>query len=57
MVIIVICPGNISNKSSAIGTKEVFLKGNMYHFSVDYNSIDNSNILNIRKLLMVKSST
>ena len=28
----------------------------MYNFSVDYNSIDKSDILNIRKYLMIKNN-
>ena len=43
------CLGSISNKLGAIDTKEVSLKGNLYDISVDYNSIDKSNILNIYK--------
>ena len=36
-------------------SREVSLNGNMYDFSVDYNSIDKSNILNILKYLMTKN--
>ena len=36
--------------------EEVSLKGNMYDFSVDYNVINKSDILNIRKYLMVKNN-
>ena len=48
------CLGSIPNGFSA--TKEVSLKGNVHDFSVDYNSIDKSDILNIRKYLMTKSN-
>ena len=32
------------------------LNGNVYNFSVDYNSIDKSDILNIHKYLMTKNN-
>ena len=32
-----------------------FLKGNVYDFSVDYDAIDKSDILNFQKYLIVKS--
>ena len=32
------------------------LNGNVYSFSVDYNSIDKSDILNIHKYLMTKNN-
>ena len=34
--------------------REVSLNGNVYNFSVDYNSIDKSDILNRHKYLMTK---
>ena len=34
----------------------VSLNRNMYDFSVDYNSIDKSDILNIHKYLMTKNN-
>ena len=43
------CLGNISNEYSATESREVSLNGNVYDFSVDYNSIDKSDILNIHK--------
>ena len=56
MVIIVICFLNlkviISKKLVVIDSKEVFLKGNVCDFSVYYNSIDISDILNIHNYLM-----
>ena len=38
-------------------TLEKSLKENVYDFSVDYNVIDKSDILNIHKYLMVKNNT
>ena len=37
-------------------SREVSLNGNMHNFSVDYNSIDRSDILNIHKYLMNKNN-
>ena len=42
--------------SSATKSREVSLNKNMYNFSVDYNSIDKSDILNIQKYIMVKNN-
>ena len=50
------CLGSISNGFSATESKEVSLDGNEYDFSVDYNSIDKSDILNIRKYIMTKNN-
>ena len=50
------CLGGISNWSSASDSREVTLNGNVYHFSVDYNSIDKSDILYIHKYLMIKKN-
>ena len=36
--------GSISNGFGTIHFREVSLKGNMYNFSVDYNSVDKSDI-------------
>ena len=36
--------------------EKISFKGNAYDFSVDYNSIDKSDILNIHKYLMVKNN-
>ena len=41
--------GSISNKFDYVDSEEVSLKGNVYDFSVDYNAIDRSSILNIHK--------
>ena len=38
------CLGSISNKFDYVDSEEVFLKGNMYNFSVDYNSVAKSDI-------------
>ena len=47
--------GSISNGFGVLEFREVSLNGNVYHFSVDYNSIDKSDILNIHKYLMIKN--
>ena len=39
----------------AAESKELSLNGNACDFSVDYNSIDKSDILNIHKYLMIKN--
>ena len=38
------CLGSISNGFGTVDFREVSLKGNMYNFSVDYNSVDKSDI-------------
>ena len=50
------CLGSISNKFDHVDAEEVSLKGNVYDLSVDYNTIDKSDILNIHKHLMVKNN-
>ena len=50
------CLGSISNKFDHVDTGEVSFKGNVYDFSVDFNAIDKSNILNIHKYLMIKNN-
>ena len=50
------CLGSISNGFSATKSKEVSLNGKVYDFSVDYNSVDKFNILNIHKYLMTKDN-
>ena len=40
----------------ATDSREVSIKGNVYDFSVDYNSIDKSDILKIWKHLMTKNN-
>ena len=37
-------------------SREVSLNGNAYDFSVDYNSIDKSDILSIHKYLLTKNN-
>ena len=48
--------GSISNGFGAFESREVSFNGNVYDFSVDYNSIDKSDILNIQKYLMIKNN-
>ena len=48
--------GSIANGFSATESREVSLIGNVYDFSVNYNSIDKSDILNIHKSLMTKNN-
>ena len=50
------CLGSISNGFSNTESREVSLNGNVYDFSVDYSSIDKSDILNIHKYLMTKNN-
>ena len=49
------CLQNISNGFGATESREVSIKGNVYHFSADYNAIDFV-ILKIYKYLMVKNN-
>ena len=51
------CLRSVSSGFSALESREVSLNGNVYDFSVDYNSIDKSHILNIYKYIMIKNST
>ena len=48
--------GSISNAFSNTESREVSLNGNVYDFSVDYNSIDKYDIINIRKYLITKNN-
>ena len=50
------CLGSISNGFSNIESRQVPLNQNVYDFSVDYNSIDKSDTLNIHKYLMTKNN-
>ena len=50
------CDGSISNGFSGNESREVSLNGNVYDFSVDWNSIDKSDILNIHKYLITKNN-
>ena len=49
------CLGSISNGFSAIESREVSLNGNVYDFSVNYNSFDKYDLLNIHKHLTAKN--
>ena len=48
------CLESASDGFSTTESREVSLNQNVYDFSVDYNSIDKSDILNIHKYLMIK---
>ena len=50
------CLTSISNGFNATEFREVSLNENVYDFSVDYNSIDKSGILNIHKYLKTKNN-
>ena len=50
------CPGSISNVFSATESREVSLNRDVYGFSVDYSSIDKSDILNIHSYVMSKNN-
>ena len=49
------CVGSISETFEAIESRGVSFKGSVYDFSVYYNAINKSDILNIRKYLMIKN--
>ena len=49
-----ICLGNVSKDFSATNIKKTGFNGYIYDFSVDYDSIDVSNIKDIHKYLMKK---
>ena len=50
------CLGSISNGLSATESREVSLNGNVYGFSVDYSSINKSDIVNTHKCSMTKNN-
>ena len=50
-----LCLGNISEDWSVDDLKKTGLKGHVYDFSVDYNAIAVSDILDIHKYLMKKN--
>ena len=50
-----LCLGNISKDWSEDNMKKIELKGYIYYFSVDYNAIAISDILDIHKYLMKKN--
>ena len=49
-----LCLGNISKDFTAINMKKTGINRYVYEFSVDYNIVDTSNIINIHKYLMKK---
>ena len=50
------CLGSGSNKFDYVDSEELPFKRNVYDVSVDYGSIEKSDILNIHKYLMIKIS-
>ena len=48
--------GGTSNGFSATESSGVSLNGNVYDFSVNYNCIDKSDILNIHKYLVARNN-
>ena len=48
------CLGNVSKDFTAINMEKTGLNGYVYEFSVDYNIIDSTNIIDICKYLMEK---
>ena len=51
------CLESTSNGHDVTESREVSLKGSVYDFSVDYNFIDKSDILNIHKYILTKHNT
>ena len=51
-----LCFGNVQKDFSADNMKKIGLYRYVYDFSVDYDSIDVSNILHIDKCLIVKNN-
>ena len=51
-----LCLGNISKDWSTDNMKKTGLNGNMYDFSVDYDSTSVDDIKNIHKYLMKKNN-
>ena len=50
------CLWSISNGFSATESREVFLNKNVHNFSVDSNSIDKSDKLNVHEYLIKKTN-
>ena len=48
------CVRSLSNWFSATESRDVYLNRIVYDFSVDYNSIDKSEVLHIHKYLMAE---
>ena len=46
---------SMTDRFSATDSKEESLNGDVHDFSVDYDSVDKSDILNIHKYLMAKN--
>ena len=42
--------------SDYVESEEISLKGNAYDFSLDYDTTDKSDILNIHKYLIIKNN-
>ena len=53
---VIFCLGRISDGVSNIEAREVSLNENVHDFSVDYNYIDKSDIIRIRKYFMTKNN-
>ena len=51
-----LCLGNVSKDFSADKRKKTGLYGHIYDFSLDYDSVDVDDILNILKYLMAKNN-
>ena len=49
------CLANIPNGFGATESRELYLTENVYDFSLNYNAIDKSDILNIHNYLMVEN--
>ena len=47
--------GSMSNGFSATESREVSLNGNVYNFSLDYNSVNKSDMLSFHKYLTNKN--
>ena len=50
------CLGSVSNGYNNTESRDVSLNGNVYDFSLDYNFIDKSDIINIHQYLMTKNN-
>ena len=50
------CLGSISKKIDVVESTKVYLKGNLYNYSVDGNAINNFDILIMHMHLMVKNN-
>ena len=51
-----LCSGNASKDFSASNMKNIGFNGYIYEFSVDYDSVDVDDILDIYKYLMKKNN-